>query len=73
MSCYFDSVSYFQALSSNEGYEIKKNTQGDFKHSFCDKVTQSCSAEDPFNFDADPDLDPGSTLEKNESGSRAFL
>ena len=32
------------------------------------------SAKDPFNFDADPDLDPGSALEKNgsESWSRLF-
>ena len=37
------------------------------------KVSQNVrtSAYEPFNFDADPD--PGSALEKNESGSRLFL
>ena len=52
----------FSIVSSlvNDGFQISNNTLFN-------------NAQDPFNFDADPDSDPGSALEKNGSGFRSFL
>ena len=57
---YFENI-YFNDLSSTLKMQIHSGTTQNYLH---------ISAKDPFNFDADPDPDSGSALEKN--GSRLF-